>query len=120
MGLVGLAAMLGVAGCPVVLVGAGAVGGYAVSRDRVDLTLERPYDQVWSACLEETKRMGLLRNVDEKVGRIEAVNQGAHLVVTLQRLTETTVKVTVRARKALLPKVELAQQLAARIAKRVG
>jgi len=46
VGLVGMAAMLGVAGCPFVLVGAGAVGGYAVSRDRVDLTLERPYDQV--------------------------------------------------------------------------
>ena len=111
------------AGCEPVsltLLGVGSVAGYAVSRDRVELTVEQPYDKVWSAALEETKRAGLLKDVNPDVGRIEATYQGAHLTVTLERVTETAVKVVIKARKHMLPKIEIAQRLATRLAKRLG
>ena len=109
------------AGCAAVaLVGVGSVAGYAVSRDHVELTVEQPYDKVWSAALEETKRTGLLKDVDQEKGRIEAMYQGTHLLVTLERVTETAVKVVVKARKHLLPQIDLAQRLAGRLARRLG
>ena len=109
------------AGCAAVaLVSVGSVVGYAVSRDHVEMTVEQPYDKVWSAALEETKRAGLLKDINQDTGRIEATTQGTHLVVTLERLTETTVKVIIKARKHMLPQIEIAQRLATRLAKRLG
>lgn len=122
-GMVGLGlGIVGVsAGCAAVaLVGVGSVVGYAVSRDHVEMTVEQPYDKVWSAALEETKRTGLLKDINQDIGRIEATAQGTHLVVTLERLTETTVKVIIKARKHMLPQIETAQRLATRLAKRLG
>ena len=119
--LIGLLLGVGLTGCAaVVLVGAGAVAGYAVSRDHVELTVERPYDQVWAAALDETKHSGLLKDVNRDTGRIEATNQGTHIEVTLERITETAVKVVVKARKHLLPQIDTAQRLAGRLARRLS
>ena len=111
---------LSTTGCAAVVLGAGAVAGYAVSRDHVELMVERPFDQVWLAALEETKRAGLLKDVNKDTGRIEAVSQGTHITVTLEPVSETTIKVLVRARKHLLPTIEVAQRLATRLARRLG
>ena len=119
--LIGLLLGVGLTGCAaVVLVGAGAVAGYAVSRDHVELTVERPYDQVWAAALDETKHSGLLKDVNRDTGRIEATNQGTHIEVTLERITETAVKVVVKARKHMLPQIDTAQRLAGRLARRLS
>lgn len=108
-------------GCAVaVLAGAGAVAGYAVSRDHVEMLVERPYPQVWSAVLDETKRFALLKETDPEQGKIEADSKGTHIVISVSKETELAVKVTIKARKHLLPKIDVAQQLATRIAKRVG
>ena len=112
------------AGCPaapfLLLAGAGGVAGYAVSKDMVELTVEQPYDKVWDVALDETKRTGLLKDVNQETGRIEATYQGTHIVVTLERVTETAVKVVVKARKHMLPQIDLAQRLASRVARRLG
>ncbi|MBI4227655.1 MAG: hypothetical protein HY600_05255 [Candidatus Omnitrophica bacterium] len=112
------------AGCPaapfLLLAGAGGVAGYAVSKDKVELMVEQPYAKVWGVALEETKRAGLLKDLHEDTGRIEATYQGTHIVVTLERVTETSVKVVVKARKHLLPKIDVAQRLATRMARRLG
>ena len=115
-----LVACLGMTGCAAALVGAGAVIGYAVSRDRVDLTVERPYPAVWSTCLEEAKRFGLLKEADQAAGRIEVLNQGTHVTLTLERLSETTVKIIFKARKNLLPKIDVAQRLATQLARKLS
>ncbi len=118
LGLSGL-----VTGCDPVsltLVGVGSVAGYAVSRDHVELTVEQPYDKVWDAALDETKRTGLLKDVNQETGHIEAMYQGTHITVTLERVTETAVKVIVKARKHMLPQIDLAQRLANRLARRLG
>ena len=119
--LIGLLLGVGLTGCAaVVLVGAGAVAGYAVSRDHVEVTVERPYDQVWAAALDEAKHSGLLKDVNRDTGRIEATNQGTHIEVTLERITETAVKVVVKARKHMLPQIDTAQRLAGRLARRLS
>ena len=107
-------------GCaPVLFATAGAIGGYAASRDSVTIDLDKPWDRVWAACLEETKKQGVSKREDRANGRIDAKVQMADVVVTLKQLTPATVRVVVRARKNLLPQVEVAQRLGVAIARRV-
>ena len=104
-------------GCaPVLFVTAGAVAGYAVSRDSVTVDLDLPMEQVWIACLEETKRLGRTRQEDRVNRRIDAKIQDTDVVVSLQQLTPSTVRVLIRARKNLLPQLEVAQRLGIAIA----
>ena len=108
------------AGCaPLLLATAGAVGGYAVSRDSVTVDLDRPRHEVWTAVLEETKRQGRIKREDSINGRIDARIKEADVVVTLEQLTPATVRVVIRARKHLLPQVDVAQRLGIGIAQRV-
>ena len=112
---------IGLSGCaPILLATAGAVVGYAVSRDSVTLDLDRPLDRVWSACLEETKHQGTVKKQDQARGRIDAHIRRTDVVVTVDALTPSTVRVVIRARKNLLPQVEIAQRLGVGIARRVG
>lgn len=112
---------LALSGCaPVLIATAGAVGGYAVSRDSVTLDLDRPLERVWALCLEETQGQGTIKRQDRRRDRIEARIREADVVVTVERLTDSTVRVIIRARKHLLPQVETAQRLALGIARRAG
>ncbi len=120
-GIVGLVFSLSTAGCaPILLVGAGAAAGYAVSRNSVTVDLDKPRETVWRACLEETKRFGTIKQQDQANGRIDAQIQKTDVVITLEQLTAATVRVVIRARKNLLPQLELAQRLGVNIARRAS
>ena len=108
-------------GCaPVLLATAGVVVGYAVSRDSVTIDLDRPLDKIWAASLEETKQQGFLKREDRGRGRLDARIRDADVSVTLEQLTPSTVRLVIRARKHLLPQVEVAQRLGVAIARRAG
>ncbi len=108
------------AGCaPILLATAGAVAGYAVSKDSVTIDLDRSWDRVWASCLEEAKHLGKIKREDRVKGRIDARINEADAVITLDQLTPATVRVVIRARKRLLPQVEVAQKLGIGIARRV-
>ncbi|MBI3616297.1 MAG: hypothetical protein HY211_07250 [Candidatus Omnitrophica bacterium] len=108
-------------GCaPVLLVTASAIVGYAVSRDSVTMDLDRPMDRVWGTCLEETKLQGNLKKEDRGRGRIDARVRETDVTLTLEQLTPSTVRVVIRARKHLLPQVDVAQRLGVAIARRAG
>jgi len=108
------------AGCaPLLLATAGAVGGYAISRDSVTIDLDRPWDKVWSACLEETRAQGRIKREDPASGRIDAIVKETDVAINLEQLTPATVRVVIRARKRLLPKVDVAQRVGIGIARRI-
>lgn len=115
-----LVLLLAAPGCAPVWIAAGAVAGYAVSRDSVTLDLDRSWEQVWSACLKETRAFGKIKREDPKRGRLDATVEGADVVLTLKRLSSSTVRVILRARKTLLPKPEIAQRLGFAIVRRAG
>ena len=117
--LCGLLSMATLPGCaPILIAAAGATAGYAVSRDSVVMDLDKPWTLLWGAALEETKAQGLVKREDSKRGRIEATVQEVNVVISLKQLTASTIRVKVRARKLLMPKVEVAQQLAVAIVQR--
>lgn len=106
-------------GCAPVLLATGAVAGYAISRDSALMDMERPWDRVWSAAQEEVRQAGTVKRESPKRGRLDARVEGADVVVALRQLNPSTVRVVVRARKNLLPKVDVAQKLAFGIQRRV-
>ncbi len=117
--LFALGASMSLSGCaPVLLATVGAVAGYAVSKDSVTIDLDRPWERVWASCLEETKRQGRIKREDRARGRIDARIKETDVVATLEQLTPSTVRVIIRARRNLLPKVEVAQRLGIGIAQR--
>ena len=112
-------AVLALGGCAPVLVAAGAGVGYAVSRDSVTLDMDHPQDRVWTAIVEETHDTGKIKREDANRQRMDLRVDGTDVVITLQPLTPSTVRVSVRARRFLLPRPEMAQRVAFGIQRRV-
>lgn len=106
-------------GCAPVLVATGVVAGYAISRDSVVMDLDQPWDRVWSAAQEEVTERGQVKRENSKRGRLDARIEETDVVVALKQLTPSTVRVVVRARKHLLPKVDVAQKVALGIQRRL-
>ena len=103
-------------GCAALLIGAGAVGGYAVGRDSVVANLEKSKEAVYRKSLEVANKAGQVTLEDAKRGLIELTTPEAVKVrITLKQLTSRTVELRVKARKNMLPKVDVAQDLYGKI-----
>ena len=114
-----LAAGIGCGGCALFLVGAGAAGGYAISRDSVISQHDLSTDRVYQESLAVVKKMGLVTLEDAKHARIEAMVQETKIVVTVKPLTKRTVELRVKGRKNLMPAVAAAQEVHNKIAERL-
>ena len=111
-----LAGALAFSGCAALLIGAGAVGGYAVSRDSVIANLEKSKEAVYRKSLEVANKAGQVTLEDARRGIIELTTPEAVKVrITLKQLTTRTVELRVKARKNMLPKVDVAQDLYGKI-----
>lgn len=107
-------------GCAVLLLGAGAAGGYAVSRDSVVDHLERSREVVYRASLAVAQSMGQVTLESPKQGVVQATIDDANVRITIRQVTTNTVELRIRARnKLLMPKVEVAQRVTARIKDRL-
>ncbi len=116
---VNLSALL-LSGCAPLLVGAGAVGGYALSRDSVIDYVDNSKEAVYEEALTVAKKMGEVALEAPKQGVIQARIEQADVKITVRQLTPQTVELRVRARnKFLMPKVNVAQRVYARIKERL-
>ena len=106
------------AGCvPMVLVavGAGAVGGYAVSRDTFEGISAKGQDEIWDAANHILAIMGEVRNTERKSGSIEAVVSGVKVSVSVIPVSLTATKIRVKARKSIFPRIAVAQDVYTKI-----
>ena len=106
------------AGCvPMVLVavGAGAVGGYAVSRDTFEGISAKGQDEIWDAANHILAIMGEVRNTERKSGSIEAVVSGVKVTVSVIPVSLTATKIRVKARKSIFPRIAVAQDVYTKI-----
>ena len=109
---VGSLAVLAVclSGCAALLVGAGAAGGYAVSKDSIRNHFDLPPSTVYHAAREVIGEEGLVTVEDERRGLIKAQVEGANVTITVKRISEKTTELKVKARNDLLmPKIDIAQ-----------
>lgn len=100
-------------GCAVLLLGTGAAGGYAITQDTVESFTERDFNKVWKKVDEILEREGSIILRDETQGLIKAVVQKSEVEVLIEKLTEDTVRVRIKARKlkAFFPNLKLAQSI---------
>jgi len=117
MALCGL--LLTAPGCPLLLIGAGVAGGYAISRDTAIASLERGFDAVWDVTKEELAHMATINEEDKVLGTLEAVTSDkTKLWVTISRMSDRGVELKIKARKNLMPRVKVAQKLMEHVLKR--
>ena len=106
-------------GCPLILIGAGVAGGYAIGKDSATATLERGFDAVWSVIRQEVEKMATITTENKALGTMEArTPDDTKVWVTLERPTNTSVSLTIKARKNLMPRVKVAQDIMEKVLKR--
>lgn len=106
------------AGCvPLVLVavGAGAVGGYAVSRDTFEGVSSKGQDEIWEASVKILAIMGEIKDSDRKSGEVTAIVNGTKVTVMVIPVSLTATKLRIKARKAIFPRIATAQEVYAKI-----
>ena len=111
-----MSAVIGLSGCAVLLVGAGAAGGYAISRDSVKNLFDLPAETVFRASRDVVAEEGVITVEDSHNGLIKATMAGANVTVTVKPVTKRTVELKVKARDNMLfPKVDIAQGIYTKI-----
>ncbi len=99
--------------------GIGALGGYVVSPDTVEGIIERTTDDVLETSLEISSIMGKVVEQDTEAGVIVSLINGARVTVTVLALSETTTRITVKARKAFMPRIATAQDFYIKVTKQL-
>ncbi len=98
-------------GCALLLVGAGAAGGYAISRDAIQNDFNLPASHVYRVSLDTVDAIELVTAEHEAQGLINATIQEAKVTITVARISERTTQLKVRAgSRCLFPKIEVAQR----------
>lgn len=110
--LVPLAACASLSGCAVLLVGAGAAGGYAISRDSVKNVFDLPKEHVHDVSAAVLKERGVVKTDNRAHGQIKGEVQDVDILITIKPVTKQTVELKVRGRNRLLmPQVDTAQEI---------
>ncbi|MFH1398013.1 MAG: DUF3568 family protein [Candidatus Omnitrophota bacterium] len=106
-------------GCAPILigaaVGAGAVGGYAMSKDTIETDLDKSYESIWNSALLISKDYGNIKYENNARGYLELEQGPLHIWIKLSRMTRATTRIRVRVRKYHLPNMALAQEIFAKI-----
>ena len=103
-------------GCVYLVVGGiGALGGYIVSPDTVEAVSENNLDSLWDAAIDVISIMGVIDEQQKEGGVIIARVSGAKVTVKMDEVSKKTVRLTVKARKAFLPKMSVAQEVFVKI-----
>ncbi|MBU0503641.1 MAG: DUF3568 family protein [Candidatus Omnitrophota bacterium] len=106
-------------GCAPILigaaVGAGAVGGYAVSKDTIQTDLDKPYENIWNSALSVSKNYGNIKYENIAQGYLELEQGPTHVWIRLSRMTRATTRIRVSVRKYHLPNMALAQEIFAKV-----
>ena len=103
-------------GCVFVVVGAaGAVGGYAVTRDTFEGVSSKSQEELLASAHKVMSIMGTILNERPKDGEIVGTVYGAHVTIDVIQINLTTSRLRVRARKLIFPRIGIAQEIYTKI-----
>ncbi len=104
-------------GCaPLIIGGAvGAIGAYAASKDAIQGDTDKPYDSLWDSAVSVAASKGTIKQEDKTKGYLELKDNSSQVYIRLLRLTRSTVRMRISARKHHLPNLGLAQELFTKI-----
>ena len=106
-------------GCVAVLIGAGVAGGIAISEDTAKLEADTGFRRAWGAAYEAVESMGAITSRDKDAGKIEATVRESKVNVQIVAVTSKTIRIQVKARKNLLPNIDLAMEIINKINSRL-
>lgn len=111
---------VGLCGCAPIWIGAGAVGGYAVSHDAIRSHFEVSEGVLYDLSRDVLRDFGFITEEDERRGRLRGEVDGVTVTITVEPVSDRTVRLTVRARKFLLPRIHTAHKVYNAIRDRLG
>ena len=108
---------VGISGCAPLIVGGvvGAAGVYAVSQDAIEGETDKPYDSLWDTALMIARARGVIKQEDSLKGYIMLEEKPSKVYIHLIKVTQSTTRLRVAARKHHLPNIELAQGIFTKI-----
>ena len=111
--IVAIVLCLSLCGCVMMLVGAGAAGGYAIGKDYIQGETDKNFNSVYDTAISVLEFMGIIESKysNPSVGKIRGKVDNSSLELTVERLTRLTVRLKVKSRKNLMPNIELAQKV---------
>jgi len=98
-----------------VIGGAGAVGGYAVTRDTFEGVSSKGQEELVDAAHKVLSIMGTIKEEHPKDGEIKAIVYGNSVTVSVIQINLTTSKLRVKARSGIFPKLGVAQEVYTKI-----
>ena len=98
-----------------VLGGAAAASGYAVSQDTIQGECEKDFENVWESAIDVVSIMGAITSKSHELGKISAIVSNANVTIVISQITSSTVRLKVKARKALFPSISTAQNIFVKI-----
>ncbi len=108
--------LLSLSGCIALIAGAaGAVGGYAVTKDTFQGEYDAEFSKAWKAATEVCSMLGTVSIQDSTAGIIDSVIDRAKVRVELTQLTSEAIRIKVKARKGLFPSLETAEKVFVKI-----
>lgn len=106
-----------VCGCVPLIIGAaaGGLGAYAVSKDTVQGDSDKNFDLLWESAISIAKQRGVIQQENIQTGYIELTADSSKVWIRLIRLTQTTIRIRISARRYSFPNIELAQDFFVKI-----
>lgn len=112
--------LLNISGCVFIIAGTvGAVGGYAITRDTIQGEYDAKYDNAWKSALETCDTLGFITTKDTYKGTIEALVERAKVKVEITQLTQKAIRVKVKARKGIFPRMGIAEKVFVKIVQKL-
>lgn len=113
---------ISVSGCAAFIVGGavGAAGVYAASKDTAQGETDKAYDALWSASVKVARIRGAIKKEDSVRGYLELEAEASRVQIRLIRLTRSTTRLRISARKYHLPNLDLAQDIYVKIMNEAG
>ena len=106
-------------GCVWAILGAGAVGGYAISKDTIVGEVDSDYDTLWLAAERVAGIMGEIKTQDRMKGTIELDIDRTRVSIQIERLTLETLRLRIKVRKYMMPNIGLAQKVFIKIQQQI-
>ncbi len=110
--------LISLSGCAALIVGgaAGALGGYAISKDTIQCDSDKAYDSLWDAAMTIAKSRGTIKQESQERGYIELDTDSSKVHIRMVRLTRATTRIRISARNRYhLPNLNLAEDIFVKI-----
>ena len=112
--------LLLLSGCVPVFIGLGVVAGYTLSNDTAKGKLNASYDELWNASVDVLEsETDVITETKESGGVIKGKISDTNTALKIDRITSDFQRLKVSARRYLIPKPDIAQDIFLKIAKKL-